>query len=148
MHWFDPGATAELTFFFTTTVHEKDKIEYVVCKDCNRRFKASYLKSHMQFFHSGEQRTKYPCNLCAHQATTKGCLKRHVKNVHQNNLKDILKCTECDFTTKYKTSLNTHIQVKHTSVKKYYECDLCSFRAALSGNLKAHTRRMHKGIED
>ena len=53
------------------------------------------------------------------------------------------KCDFCDFHTKVKTYLKTHIATQHEG-KKPYKCDICDVDFAWDSQLSRHITKFHK----
>ncbi|XP_055004595.1 zinc finger X-chromosomal protein isoform X4 [Boleophthalmus pectinirostris] len=74
----------------------------------------------------GQPLTVYPCMLCGKKFKSRGFLKRHTKNHHQDVLtRKKYQCTDCDFTTNKKASLHNHMEVHALSSKAPFECEIC-----------------------
>ncbi|CAL9685580.1 unnamed protein product [Knipowitschia caucasica] len=74
----------------------------------------------------GQPLTVYPCMLCGKKFKSRGFLKRHTKNHHQDVLtRKKYQCTDCDFTTNKKASLHNHMEVHALSSKAPFECEMC-----------------------
>uniref|UniRef100_A0A8C6SXD3 C2H2-type domain-containing protein n=1 Tax=Neogobius melanostomus TaxID=47308 RepID=A0A8C6SXD3_9GOBI len=74
----------------------------------------------------GQPLTVYPCMLCGKKFKSRGFLKRHTKNHHQDVLtRKKYRCTDCDFTTNKKVSLHNHMEVHALSSKAPFECEMC-----------------------
>ena len=50
------------------------------------------------------------------------------------------KCSQCDFATVYKSSLNKHFKSHSGEKKKSFKCDHCNYASDKSSNLKTHLR--------
>ncbi|XP_053474186.1 zinc finger Y-chromosomal protein 1 [Ictalurus furcatus] len=62
----------------------------------------------------GQPLTVYPCVLCGKKFKSRGFLKRHTRNHHQDVLsRKKYQCTDCDFTTNKKSSFHSHME-EHT----------------------------------
>ena len=46
----------------------------------------------------------------------------------------------CDFRSKYKVNISTHLKCIHGEGGENFQCDLCPFQTALKSNLKQHER--------
>uniref|UniRef100_A0AAV2J844 Diamine acetyltransferase 1 n=1 Tax=Knipowitschia caucasica TaxID=637954 RepID=A0AAV2J844_KNICA len=67
----------------------------------------------------GQPLTVYPCMLCGKKFKSRGFLKRHTKNHHQDVLtRKKYQCTDCDFTTNKKASLHNHMEEQQASPEK------------------------------
>ena len=64
--------------------------------------------------------TKYACNQCDYQATTRDSLKRHIQSIHEGVKYD---CKQCDKQYGVQSHLTKHIQSVHEGVK--YACNQC-----------------------
>ncbi|XP_061155355.1 zinc finger X-chromosomal protein isoform X2 [Syngnathus typhle] len=98
----------------------------------------------------GQPLTVYPCMLCGKKFKSRGFLKRHTKNHHQEVLtRKKYQCTDCDFTTNKKASLHNHMEVHALSTKAPFECEACGKefhqQAALLSHRLQHHHREAKG---
>uniref|UniRef100_G3QBT0 C2H2-type domain-containing protein n=1 Tax=Gasterosteus aculeatus TaxID=69293 RepID=G3QBT0_GASAC len=98
----------------------------------------------------GQPLTVYPCMLCGKKFKSRGFLKRHTKNHHQEVLtRKKYQCTDCDFTTNKKASLHNHMEVHALSSKAPFECEMCGKefhqQAALFSHRLQHHHREPKG---
>ena len=129
------------------------------CDTCNTCF--SYkgdLKSHVQRVHFGIK--PYVCNECSSGFWNKQDLMKHFENVHEgkgpiniNNRKlhkgktpieahQLLKCTECDFSTELSIDLKSHLSSNH-AVKKPSFCAICDRSFEEKNNLQKHIESDH-----
>ncbi|XP_067085397.1 zinc finger Y-chromosomal protein 1 [Osmerus mordax] len=110
----------------------------------------------------GQPLTVYPCMLCGKKFKSRGFLKRHTKNHHQEVLtRKKYQCTDCEFTTNKKASLHNHMEVHTLSNKAPFECEMCGkefhqqaalfshrlqhhHREPKSGQVPSQTNKMHK----
>ncbi|XP_010793975.1 zinc finger X-chromosomal protein-like [Notothenia coriiceps] len=98
----------------------------------------------------GQPLTVYPCMLCGKKFKSRGFLKRHTKNHHQEVLtRKKYQCTDCDFTTNKKASLHNHMEVHALNSKAPFECEVCGKefhqQAALFSHRLQHHHREPKG---
>ncbi|KAK1883254.1 Zinc finger X-chromosomal protein [Dissostichus eleginoides] len=98
----------------------------------------------------GQPLTVYPCMLCGKKFKSRGFLKRHTKNHHQEVLtRKKYQCTDCDFTTNKKASLHNHMEVHALNSKAPFECEMCGKefhqQAALFSHRLQHHHREPKG---
>ncbi|XP_059912766.1 zinc finger Y-chromosomal protein 1 isoform X1 [Gadus macrocephalus] len=98
----------------------------------------------------GQPLTVYPCMLCGKKFKSRGFLKRHTKNHHQEVLtRKKYQCTDCEFTTNKKVSLHNHMEVHTLSSKAAFECEACGKefhqQAALFSHRLQHHHREPKG---
>lgn len=97
----------------------------------------------------GQPLTVYPCMLCGKKFKSRGFLKRHTRNHHQDVLsRKKYQCTDCDFTTNKKASLHNHMEVHALSTKASFECETCGKdfhqQAALFSHRLQHHHREQK----
>ncbi|XP_061595674.1 zinc finger Y-chromosomal protein [Cololabis saira] len=92
----------------------------------------------------GQPLTVYPCMLCGKKFKSRGFLKRHTKNHHQDILtRKKYQCTDCDFTTNKKASLHNHMEVHALSSKAPFECEMCGKEFHQQGALFSHRLQHH-----
>ena len=63
----------------------------------------------------------FKCNICVHESSTKGNLKRHIENVHER-IKPF-KCNFCDYKSARKANLNEHVESAHGGIKAESETE-------------------------
>ncbi|KAL4624713.1 zinc finger X-chromosomal protein-like isoform X1 [Arapaima gigas] len=87
----------------------------------------------------GQPLTVYPCMLCGKKFKSRGFLKRHIRNNHQDVLnRKKYQCTDCDFTTNKKASLHNHMEVHTLSSKASLECEECGKEFHQQATLYTH----------
>ncbi|KAM4620838.1 zinc finger Y-chromosomal protein 1 isoform 2-T2 [Polymixia lowei] len=92
----------------------------------------------------GQPLTVYPCMLCGKKFKSRGFLKRHTKNHHQDVLtRKKYQCTDCDFTTNKKASLHNHMEVHTLSSKAPFECEMCGKEFHQQAALFSHRLQHH-----
>uniref|UniRef100_A0A1A8SKD7 Zinc finger protein, X-linked n=1 Tax=Nothobranchius rachovii TaxID=451742 RepID=A0A1A8SKD7_9TELE len=92
----------------------------------------------------GQPLTVYPCMLCGKKFKSRGFLKRHTKNHHQDVLtRKKYQCTDCEFTTNKKASLHNHMEVHALSSKAPFECEMCGKEFHQQGALFSHRLQHH-----
>ncbi|XP_031725092.1 zinc finger Y-chromosomal protein isoform X2 [Anarrhichthys ocellatus] len=92
----------------------------------------------------GQPLTVYPCMLCGKKFKSRGFLKRHTKNHHQEVLtRKKYQCTDCDFTTNKKASLHNHMEVHALSSKAQFECEMCGKEFHQQAALFSHRLQHH-----
>ncbi|XP_030624043.1 zinc finger Y-chromosomal protein 1 [Chanos chanos] len=92
----------------------------------------------------GQPLTVYPCMLCGKKFKSRGFLKRHTKNHHQDMLnKKKYQCTDCDFTTNKKASLHNHMEIHTLSSKAPFECEICGKEFHQQAALFSHRLQHH-----
>ena len=66
-----------------------------------------------------------------------------LENGHgQTELLDLFSCTKCEFTSKHRSNLLSHIRYKHEGVR--YGCKECSYQATTTSHLKRHVMKGHR----
>ena len=110
-----------------------------VCSSCSYGSRSiTSVKEHVESKHLAPQ--QYLCSVCNYSCPTRKALKMHIfRNKHWNNflaLNDIIKskmlrsedgmfgCSDCDYSTKYSTTMQNHIESKHLSTSGFY-CKYC-----------------------
>ncbi|KAG7515147.1 zinc finger Y-chromosomal protein 1-like isoform X2 [Solea senegalensis] len=92
----------------------------------------------------GQPLTVYPCMLCGKKFKSRGFLKRHTKNHHQDVLtRKKYQCTDCEFTTNKKASLHNHMEVHALSSKAAFECEMCGKEFHQQAALFSHRLQHH-----
>ncbi|KAL4657389.1 zinc finger X-chromosomal protein-like [Arapaima gigas] len=92
----------------------------------------------------GQPLTVYPCVLCGKKFKSRGFLKRHTRNHHQDMLhRKKYQCTDCDFTTNKKASLHTHMEAHALSSTAPLECEHCGLEFHQQAALGAHRLEHH-----
>uniref|UniRef100_A0A8C1BWF9 C2H2-type domain-containing protein n=1 Tax=Cyprinus carpio carpio TaxID=630221 RepID=A0A8C1BWF9_CYPCA len=93
----------------------------------------------------GQPLTVYPCMLCGKKFKSRGFLKRHTRNHHQDLLsRKKYQCTDCDFTTNKKASLHNHMEVHALSNKVPFECETCGKEFHQQAALFSHRLQHHQ----
>ncbi|XP_071754226.1 zinc finger Y-chromosomal protein 1 isoform X4 [Centroberyx gerrardi] len=92
----------------------------------------------------GQPLTVYPCMLCGKKFKSRGFLKRHTKNHHQDVLtRKKYQCTDCEFTTNKKASLHNHMEGHTQSSKAPFECEMCGKEFHQQAALFSHRLQHH-----
>ncbi|XP_026093351.1 zinc finger Y-chromosomal protein-like isoform X3 [Carassius auratus] len=92
----------------------------------------------------GQPLTVYPCMLCGKKFKSRGFLKRHAKNHHQDVVnRKKYQCTDCDFTTNKKASLHNHMEIHTLSSKAPFECEVCGKEFHQQATLLSHHLQHH-----
>ena len=86
------------------------------------------------------------CSTCDFVENGNVSLRRHVKETHgfKERLKkteDVFQCNQCDFKTKFSTSLSRHEDGFHKG--KLYTCDKCEYTAKQKDSVKFHSATQH-----
>ncbi|XP_043082298.1 zinc finger Y-chromosomal protein 1 isoform X2 [Puntigrus tetrazona] len=92
----------------------------------------------------GQPLTVYPCMLCGKKFKSRGFLKRHAKNHHQDVVnRKKYQCTDCDFTTNKKANLHNHMEIHTLSSKAPFECEVCGKEFHQQAALFSHRLQHH-----
>ncbi|XP_076146212.1 zinc finger X-chromosomal protein isoform X1 [Alosa pseudoharengus] len=96
----------------------------------------------------GQPLTVYPCMLCGKKFKSRGFLKRHTKNHHQDSInRKKYQCTDCDFTTNKKVSLHNHMEIhalsSNAAVAAPFECEICGKEFSQQAALFSHRLQHH-----
>ncbi|XP_053467299.1 zinc finger X-chromosomal protein [Ictalurus furcatus] len=105
-----------------------EKINHQRIKSKNRKHtETRHIQTAIIIGPYGQPLTVYPCMLCGKKFKSRGFLKRHTKNHHQDVVnKKKYQCTDCDFTTNKKASLHNHMEIHTMSSKSApFECEVC-----------------------
>ena len=142
-------------------VHSCDSCEYKTKKKCN-------LKKHLQIVHQG---LRINCQYCNKSYTQDSDLRHHLDRAHgidfqiknrkiydyftcekcnyrnkgkafNNHKCEPIKCTLCDFETKFESNIKGHMSKKH-NLK--FNCDLCKHKAKNRSKLMRH-KLIHEGL--
>lgn len=91
-----------------------------ICDICGNKLKSKRrLVSHMQIQHL---KIPFKCRYCSMEVRNSQLLDTHKRLIHPE-IKSVLKCEYCEYTTVYHGSLRVHRAV-HTG-KKNHKCDIC-----------------------
>ena len=95
---------------------------------------------------SKQENTKYLCNLCDFNASSKGNLKIHQEFKHGSEVYKgvVYSCGQCDYQIKDRGTLSRHQKSKHEGIR--YSCDLCDYQVMYKFALKHHKQSKHEGI--
>lgn len=116
------------------------------CPYCDSKLKPKYLKDHIKTKHTSPDLWEFDCEQCEKKFATKNLLRLHMKRDHLK--KEQFVCPHCQFTVQSKSSLDNHLQSKHTNPALWrYECHLCERRYATEWHLKRH-EYVHKTINN
>ena len=86
----------------------------------------------------------YNCQECGKEFSDVKNKQQHIRFVHKGYLIPDIKCKQCEFTTKYQKSMNSHIHIKHKTNYIYYECDKCNYKSVQKKNLTEHKKIVHE----
>lgn len=107
-------------------IDESDRMDELNRQRKKRRSEPRQVQTAIIIGPYGQPLTVYPCMLCGKKFKSRGFLKRHTKNHHQDVLtRKKYQCTDCDFTTNKKASLHNHMEVHALSSKAPFECEMC-----------------------
>ena len=112
------------------------------CPDCDyRTIKGAAYKTHRQ----GHSTETFVCSQCSKVFKTNDTLKKHIQKIHKETI--LYKCTICDFTSRYSSTLNAHQYRSHhlvTSTKQaVYYCPYCDYSNVDQADLRKHERNKH-----
>ena len=93
------------------------------------------LTLHVQVIHEGKG---YACDKCDFQGRNRRQMKKHIKTKH----KEKLSCKKCNNQFLKQSTLATHIQVIHESMR--YACEKCDYQTNKKGCLRKHTQSKHE----
>lgn len=113
-----------------------------VCNICHKQFQSKQRVSDHTNTHSGKR--PYKCKICMKTFTAHDTWAKHVKEIHELDLRHA--CTVCGkkFLTLYR--LNMHIKEKHlhdTDPHRFFTCTMCEEKFRSYGQLVYHRRMVH-----
>jgi len=123
------------------------KVKDFSCPSCP--YKSSYkyiLERHEKAVHSRVKDFLCPYDECDFTATLNKYLSRHIKNVHETQLKKFA-CIECDFRSIEKGMLERHVATIHRKVKDF-KCQECEHQTSCKYSLEKHIKVTHEGIRE
>ena len=115
-------------------IHGDKKFACDKCGFATRKREA--LRVHISSIHENE---RFFCDQCNASFISKSSLNKHIKTMHETTEK--YKCTECDFETRHKAHLQTHLNRIH--LKQRYNCDVCSAEYSCRYNFSQHMLKKH-----
>ena len=117
--------------------HQEMHNGFYTCTQCNKSLSSSWsLKSHMQIHSNADDRTRYPCNVCAKSFCDKSSLHKHVKSVHMAYKP--FKCSECERAFSERKTLEEHVRT-HTGERPFL-CTFCPKTFKRISELNHHIR--------
>jgi len=127
------------------TVLEKSQYQKVagegyLCNECPVKHRTMVeIKRHVKIH--GE--IKQSCPRCDYSGAY---LKSHILRTHESHKMKDIKCTQCDFVTKFSTYLKRHKERVHNKTGVPHFCTEldCDFQTTLTEHLRRHIDRMHK----
>lgn len=84
----------------------------------------------------------YYCEICNREFFNVACWRNHVKLTHVRD--KIYVCTQCSFSTSYRSSMDKHMLSTHVRSARYV-CEICAKVFAMKDNLIKHIRHTHNG---
>ena len=166
-NWTAPGSELK------KAKYEKENSQ-IACDECGKLLmNLSSLKSHLQYVHNIDN-IFHHCDKCEYKTSNKGTLKNHIRSVHEvayvtchicgkkvkghkdqvrlrNHIKrnheepKMVKCPHCGKEFK-DWVLRKHIRNIHE--ERRFPCELCSYKAQSSFNLKLHISKSHLGVKE
>ncbi|KAJ8913711.1 hypothetical protein NQ315_007428 [Exocentrus adspersus] len=126
-----------------TLIHKHPwEIEWFKCDSCGFKAKQKlHLRRHVERIHKHSSEVEwFQCDLCNAKFKQKPHLKRHVMSIHNYSAEaSRFKCGSCDFSSKYNSSLQTHMSThKPRSEIEWFHCDSCDYKADTCSKLKVH----------
>ena len=110
------------------------------CKHIARGEKA--LATHVQRCHTEPKARKYECEICNKLLMSSTSLSAHKKTVHGYAFK--FKCNWCNYSCKYKSSLDHH-KLGHSEAKQEgFKCEICDFSTHYKKGVMLHMRTHDK----
>jgi len=107
-----------------------------MCDTCGNEYRTNkQLKCHLRDKHSG---IAFSCELCSFKSPRFREVLRHKVRVHDKTSPDYT-CEYCGFTTKYKQTLQDHMQSVHDD--KIFSCDDCVYTSKNKRSLVKHRQR-------
>jgi len=117
-----------------------------VCRKCHKEFETSEdLQVHMKI-HDQEKPSKplEKCDKCDKQFYSKGSLKAHINNAH-NNIK--FTCDLCHVSFAFATGLQRHKKKLHEGIRYHFQCSKCEKGYQTYSNLEWHMKTQHQGLK-
>jgi len=124
--------------------HDQEDLNFIVCDLCNyacidKEDLEKHLKTH-------EETVKVETEE-GHEGQGVEDKMEESSEVDQDDSVDsnLYNCDKCEFSTKTKTSLDSHKDSVHEGVKRY-KCDQCDYATAWPSNLNKHKKGVHDKI--
>ncbi|XP_057329972.1 zinc finger E-box-binding homeobox 1-like, partial [Microplitis mediator] len=101
----------------------------LICKFCNKIFEARvHLSRHMKLCcalnpRGDANQLMFSCYLCAFKSHLNINIVRHIKNVHESNIKSRYKCELCGYHSNYKSHVKRHLKSIHHAMEDHYICE-------------------------
>ncbi|XP_071491748.1 uncharacterized protein [Diadema antillarum] len=103
--------------------------------------KQSSLDYHMRIHKENRQ---FKCHLCPYASKTKNNLVLHIRT-HEGM--QPVKCPHCDFRGATNKIISEHVMCKHAKARPY-QCNICHWTTAYSGNMWKHVDTHQKELGD
>ena len=117
----------------------KKKPAKLSCDHCGFiAIRSKRLKTHVQQMHMD----KYPCEQCGTAFLTTEKMEIHIGKKHEIK-REIIKCEECVFQTKFQSALRNNHREKHTD--HVYVCDQCDYKTKAQYRITVHKKAKHEG---
>ncbi|XP_053594288.1 histone-lysine N-methyltransferase PRDM16-like [Microplitis demolitor] len=119
----DPDGEIEEIRYKTGSRSQTSKL---ICKFCNKIFTAKiHLSRHMKLCcaldtRSDSNQIMFSCYLCAFKSHLNINIVRHIKNVHESNVKSRYKCELCGYHSNYKSHVKRHLKSIHHATEDHY----------------------------
>ena len=84
---------------------------------------------------------KKHCHICGKECYNKESLKDHLNTAHDVG-EGSFSCKFCEFTSKSKSSLKSHIQAKH-KVENHKQCPYCEYHTHMIHRIQVHIDSKH-----
>jgi len=130
--------------------HISDHNKTIKCKFCEKLFGTqSRLKVHIREYH--ENSNGFGCEICGKKFVRQAHLRSHLK-VHDPNRSRDLKCTQCDFATYGKFTLEYHLNshkrknAKNAAIENPHKCPRCPTVLKSKTALNMHMNRVHPKV--
>ncbi|MES1921324.1 hypothetical protein MHBO_002868, partial [Bonamia ostreae] len=113
------------------------------CSFCSKKFaRAPNFQKHLNSHQNIPQ--CHPCWYCQKGFSRKCVLVRHVKEVHQFDDKNRVRCPKCSKSFKFKTSLSNHLKIHNDEI---FKCAVCGkvfkCKRYLNTHMQRHGESMH-----
>ena len=80
--------------------------------------------------------------MCEYETSRAYNLKKHKIRKHPDGSAEVLRCSECEYTTYFKSNLKFHEKSKHQGFR--HMCDQCEYTAVHKHTLLKHIKTKHQ----
>ncbi|XP_044731744.1 gastrula zinc finger protein XlCGF57.1-like [Chrysoperla carnea] len=108
----------------------------VTCHICGKSVTKKYLDDHLEIH---KEREKMTCDKCSKTFISELTLKRHIKEIHDNERNHL--CNICGHGLRTASKLRIHL-LKHSN-ERPFACDRCEKKFLRLAGLKDHIARVH-----